>query len=326
MTDQFLGDVRIFRDLNQDELRAVSRLLSTMTVEKGETVFAEGDPGFDLYIVESGLFEASVRTEDDTEFTVARFRPGDFFGEMAIFEDAPRSATCRSRERSSVLALSKASFFRLVESRPSTAIKIMDAMLRVITNRLQTTSSLVSDMVQWGESARRRVSMDAATGFFNRRFLDEALPGLFSRAVTLGQPLTLVMVDLDNFRDINDTHGHSAGDAVIEAIAPALSAAYDYDGAVLARYGGDEFTFALPETPLDRALDSAERARVGVSEREIDLPTGLTIGVTISQGVAEYPTHSSSLQDLIAAADRALYIAKERGRNRAATPKSEPAR
>jgi diguanylate cyclase (GGDEF)-like protein len=268
--------------------------------------------------------EATVRTDDGGDFTVARFRPGDFLGEMSIFEDAPRSATCRAREASTVLSLSKKDFFTLVDRSPGTAIKIMDAMLRVIAGRLQATSSLVSQMVQWGESARRRVSMDAATGFFNRRFLDSALPGLYSRAVSLGQPLALIMLDLDHFREINETHGHSAGDAVIEAVTPLLAEVYGREEAVLARYGGDEFTFVLPNTIADEALELAEQARRLVGEHSIRLPQGEELTVTISQGVAVYPDHASSLEELGRRADEALYRAKEGGRNRSATPSASP--
>lgn len=319
-----LRDVEIFRDLNRDELKSVSEILSRTSFERGETVFTEGEPGLDLYIVESGLMEATVITDDGGDFAVARFRPGDFFGEMSIFEDAPRSATCRTREPSTVLSLSKSEFFTLVDRSPGTAIKIMDAMLRGITARLQTTSSLVAQMVQWGENARRRVSMDAATGFFNRGFLDSALPGLYSRTVSLGRPLSLIMLDLDHFREINEAHGHSAGDAVIEAVTPLLSEVYSRDEAVLARYGGDEFAFVLPNTTSDEALELAERARRLVAEHSIQLPKGKRLAVTISQGIAVYPDHASSLEELGRRADEALYAAKEGGRNRSATPPASP--
>lgn len=319
-----LRDVEIFRDLNHDELASVSEILTQTHFDRGETVFTEGEPGYDLYIVEAGMMEATVQTDDGGSFTVARFRPGDFFGEMSIFEDAPRSATCSTREASTVLSLSKHDFFKLVDRSPGTAIKIMDAMLRVITRRLQATSSLVSEMVQWGENARRRVSMDASTGFFNRRFFDSALPGLFSRAVSLGRPLCLIMLDLDHFREINEAHGHSAGDAVIEEVTPLLSQVYTRDDAVLARYGGDEFTFVLPNTAVGEACELAEHARRLVAEHSIRLPNGTMLSVTISQGIAVYPDHASNVEELCNRADEALYAAKEGGRNCSATPAVVP--
>lgn len=320
-----LRRVDILQDLGESELATVGRLLSVTNMSSGDVLFREGDPGLEMYIVESGRLEATVATEDGGEFTVAHFTSGDFFGEMSIFEDAPRSATCRTREPSVLLAFSKPDFFTLVDENPSTAIKIMDAMLRVITGRLLTTNSLVSQMVQWGEDARLRVSIDPLTGMFNRRFLDGALPGLFSRSVSQARPLSVIMLDLDHFRQINEAHGHEAGDSVIAAVAPALTDVYGKEECVLARYGGDEFTFALPGFDSDSAYELASEAGRRVADMVLHPVDGLDLRVTISQGIATVPQHAGTLAELIQRADEALYAAKEKGRNRAeiALPASE---
>jgi diguanylate cyclase (GGDEF)-like protein len=312
-----LSEVEILQDLNKDEMAVVGEYVTSVDVGPQQVVFHEGDPGFELYIVESGMLEATVGTEDGGEFPVAHFRSGDFFGEMSIFEDAPRSATCRTEVASKLLVFSKSDFFALVDHHPRTAIKIMDAMLRVISGRLRATNSLVSEMVQWGEDARRRVAIDPLTGLFNRRFLDGALPGLFSRAVSGAQPLSIVMLDLDHFRDINDSYGHDAGDAVIKSIAPTLREVYGTEESVLARYGGDEFTFALPGVDVDRAYELALEAGRRVGALRLQPVEGVELVVTLSQGVAGYPQHAGTLEDLVRRADNALYAAKENGRNRA---------
>jgi diguanylate cyclase (GGDEF)-like protein len=123
------------------------------------------------------------------------------------------------------------------------------------------------------------------------------------------------MADLDLLRNVNNSHGHLAGDAVLRAVAETLTGELrDYDTA--ARFGGEEFTILLPETGREGALAIAERIRVGVATQEISLaPRPGTVRATISIGVATFPNDGTSREELLDAADAALYRAKLAGRN-----------
>ncbi len=312
----FLEGVEIFADLNSSELEAISQVLKEEHLTDGQALFQQGDPGDSLFIVSDGKVATSVSTEDGEDLTVAEFGPGDFFGEMSIFEHAPRSATCRAADDAVVYRLHEKDFSTLLSSRPTVAIKIMHKMLGVIAGRLENTSSFLSDLVQWGEESRKRAFTDDLTGLFNRRFLDQSLTDQFAHAVSTGEPMCLVMMDLDRFTGINNEYGHETGDQLIAAVAPAIKRNFR-ETDILARYGGDEFTFILPNTTPDVASEICGKLREEVAQLDFLEQFGGTITkVTTSQGIACYPMHAADAEELREKADQALYIAKERGRNR----------
>jgi two-component system chemotaxis response regulator CheY len=156
---------------------------------------------------------------------------------------------------------------------------------------------------------------DPLTGLRNRRAFEKELAVQFERARRYERPLSLIIIDVDHFKSINDTWGHTAGDAVLSDVAHCI-ARQTRSSDLVARIGGEEFAVLLPETPLLEALQVAEKIRAAVASAP--LRTGkAAIPVTISAGVANIP-HSqvSEPTELVHAADQALYRAKERGRNR----------
>jgi diguanylate cyclase (GGDEF)-like protein len=175
----------------------------------------------------------------------------------------------------------------------------------------------------------RRVASQAATdsltGLANRRSFDDELALEWRRAERVGDPLALVLIDLDNFKSVNDERGHQAGDTVLRRVAAILdSGARNAD--LAARYGGEEFALLAPETDLLGATKLADRLRGDLEAATIELPDGRELSVTASFGVAVKGTFERPEQ-LIAAADEALYEAKRTGKNRvvAADPLPEAA-
>jgi len=175
---------------------------------------------------------------------------------------------------------------------------------------------LVGLLAAYAAAAIRNVNLqayslhDQLTGAFNRRYVVMRLGEEISRTKRTGEPLSFALIDIDHFKQINDGHGHPLGDAVIRAVAQLLinqSRTYT----VVSRYGGDEFGILLPSTPQVGAVAYAERMK-RIVER-YPFPTG---SVTISIGVATIPGDAETGEDLIVAADRALYRAKQEGRNR----------
>ncbi len=166
--------------------------------------------------------------------------------------------------------------------------------------------------------------VDPKTGLFNARHFGLALNEEIVRAQRFGRPLSLIMADLDLLRDINNSYGHLAGDAVLKGIAEVFRTHLrHYD--VPARFGGEEFSILLPETSAEEALEIAERIRREVAARAFDVETSSQpIRATVSIGVAAYPRDGEDANELIHQADLAVYRAKLQGRNRVLDATSEP--
>ncbi len=155
---------------------------------------------------------------------------------------------------------------------------------------------------------------DGLTGLFNRRYLDGILDREVSRARREGSPLALVMLDIDHFKRVNDTYGHQAGDEVLRVLAATLQADIRAEDTAC-RYGGEEFLILLPNMPLAAAIERAEGWRRAVEALTVGHGE-FAITFTISLGVAAYPEHGKTPDDLTRCADQALYRAKAAGRNR----------
>ena len=166
--------------------------------------------------------------------------------------------------------------------------------------------------------------VDPKTGLFNARHFALALQEEIGRAERFQRPLSLIMADLDLLRDINNNYGHLAGDAVLKGIAEVFRAQLrHYD--IPARFGGEEFSILLPETPPEQALEIAERIRRAVADRHFDVETSSEpIRATVSIGVAGFPKDGTDPNELIHQADLAVYRAKLQGRNRVLGASSEP--
>lgn len=315
-----LKQVGILSSLSEEELHLFSSFLTFIGYEQGETIFQQGDAGEELYIVGQGRVGSSIRLADGSLHEVAEFGAGDFFGEMSILERAPRSATCTAKEPTALFILKGADFYQLMEEQPELSIKIMDRMLDITADRFTRSSEFLSDMVRWGEEARKRAVMDALTGLFKRSFLEAALQDRLRQAKAGGRPLSLIMMDLDHFRRINEHYGAEVGDRVIQALVSVLRAALRPED-VAARCGGDEFAILLPDTSADEALALSQRLCAGVRSLEFFEELGGPLRrITTSQGIASFPQHASDLKSLWEKADQALYRAKQLGRDRPSLP------
>lgn len=199
---------------------------------------------------------------------------------------------------------------------------VLQAKIRAM-GRLVTMQRGLVDVTQKQNATNKRLqrltTIDGLTGIGNRRSFDDFAVREWRRCVRMKKPMSIVMVDVDHFKQYNDTYGHLEGDACLKAVAALVARSAPRAGDLAARYGGEEFALILGETALDGAMWVANHIRQQVEERNIPHGGSSYNHVTVSCGVASVqPGETLTLGDLLKAADNALYMAKEQGRNRVA--------
>jgi diguanylate cyclase (GGDEF)-like protein len=300
----------------------------------GEALCNEGDEGSAMYVVLSGNLVVSKAGKQ-----VAVGRPGDCFGEMALIERRERAATLRALDETLVLEIPEEAFRRYL----STNCGALMALLRVFSERSRRDlDSLVSANLkllaqaeemdkknkELNETRRQlehrnrdleRISLlDTLTQIANRRRFDSLLRQEWRRCARDEAPLSLVFCDIDYFKRFNDTYGHQAGDECLVRVAQAMEESLNRPADLVARYGGEEFIALLVDTAVDGARMLAERMRSRVEGLRVEhRASGAGAYLTVSLGVASVvPRPALRPEDLVDLADRALYAAKEGGRNR----------
>jgi diguanylate cyclase (GGDEF)-like protein len=195
--------------------------------------------------------------------------------------------------------------------------------------RTQSINALVLALIIGGlvifvgrlfESTERELLSDPLTGLANRRFLQDILLRELRRAHRTKLPVSLVFADIDHFKRVNDTYGHKVGDEVLQQLAAIMLASVRATDVVV-RYGGEEYIILLPETERGDAQQVAEKLRQSIAATTLTSTSraGVQLDLTVSAGVAAYPSDCESGEELILKGDRALYFAKQHGRNRVAT-------
>jgi diguanylate cyclase (GGDEF)-like protein len=168
------------------------------------------------------------------------------------------------------------------------------------------------------ETLRTQSIRDPLTGLFNRRYLEASFERELARAERHQHALSVMMIDIDFFKKFNDTYGHEAGDLLLKGFGDILQS-HNRSEDTVCRYGGEEFTILMPEAALELAVRRADELRAGAAELRIEYHRQKLPGITISVGVAAFPLHGSCKEELLQAADAALYCAKRTGRDRIVT-------
>jgi diguanylate cyclase (GGDEF)-like protein len=207
-------------------------------------------------------------------------------------------------EATRVLRLHREALLSLFEHSP----QLMQNLLEMLCARVRQGNRIILNTEQ-------NANIDTLTGLFNRRWLEHVYERESTRCAFNEQPLAMLMLDVDHFKDYNDRHGHLAGDYALCLVAHTLRSQLRPKDS-MARFGGEEFVILLPEVSLDEARAIGERLRMSLEQIDsFYSPLGALPGVTVSLGVAEMHLQES-LQGLLRRADEALYRAKQHGRNR----------
>ena len=303
---------------------------------EGEVVFREGEASEAVYIIESGSVAIIKAERSNESIVLAKLTAPEILGELGVLCDMPRNATAQALEDSWLEVVPKQDFKSWLSRDAEAALRVMrtlalrlrdtdaiiakqlaapqkvnDADLRKLNAKLSRNLAAIQKQHQQLEN---EVIRDSLTGLYNRRYLDERLERDLTRAKKYGFPISLAMIDLDHFKNVNDTYGHRAGDEVLKALGTLLQSTLR-EGDIPCRYGGEEFVVLLPRMPLVTAVKRAEQWRDAFAW--LLVPYGdAQIGTTMSIGLATFPDHAATADALVDSADRALYRAKAAGRNR----------
>ncbi len=196
-----------------------------------------------------------------------------------------------------------------------TRLLVMESILSTLLNVVGSVKAIY----KYTKDLEYYATRDPLTNVYNQRLFWELLGYEVSRAQRHNYRFSLLVVDLDNFKSINDTYGHSFGDRFLRTFSEAIGTALRL-GDVLARYGGDEFVLILPEAGPEQAYTVSERILKQAAEMVLTAPDGAQVRATVSIGISVYPDHASDVKDLFLFADNMMYKAKNEGRNRIGFP------
>ena len=304
-TAELLAGVPLFGRLAPDDLERLASATRTATFEPGDDIVEIGEPGRSLYVLTRGRVQV-IYPSRNSEVELARLGPGDFFGEMALLNEKPRSATVRALEPVEAVVLDKEDFRTLLLQRPEVAVKLLE----ILSVRIRQADEKISG---FSEQAVR----DALTHLLNRRAFNERIAGECDRTRRYGSGFALILLDLDHFKAINDTLGHDSGDEILAWVGRLLTE-HTRSADVPFRLGGEEFAVICPSTPPEVARSVAQRLVDVIHEAQP--PVDPELHISASAGYATCPEDGATPEELYGAADRALYAAKQEGRNRVAGP------
>ncbi len=310
VSDSQFRQFQIFKDVDLNAIRPILDGCQRQFISPGDIILQPEQGNDVMYLLLSGRVAVYLESLDTQP--LLELGAGECLGEMSVFDGHNPSAYVRAEQRCEVVVVDRKALWQLIDCSHA----LCRSLLHFLSNRLRSGNDLVALSKSKQRQQEQVANNDALTGLNNRRWLDEVLLRLKGKQLSELMPLVVLMLDVDYFKRINDNYGHRSGDLVLQMVARALRENLrPHD--MVARYGGEEFMVLLPHTANSKAVAVAERLRGAVEElhlmgadQEQPLPP-----VTISIGVAAV-NKGEAIDAVVEAADKALYRAKNNGRNR----------
>lgn len=305
-----LSAASIFRDVDLAAIAAELGESRTMSVDVGNVLLDPKQINADIFVVLGG--ELLVCLEPRVVNPLVRLAVGDCVGELSIIDTSPPSAYVVAAVETELLAIPKPVFWQMLTLQPAMALNL----LHVLTRRIRENNVVLLGSLELQREYRNKAETDALTGLQNRAWFEDVFPKQLELCERTGQNASLLMVDIDHFKAVNDQYGHQSGDEALRHIGMMLRRSLRATD-LCARYGGEEMIVLMPGTEIAQARLVADRLRENIAATSLVLQDGRTLTLKVSGGLSQWQA-GCRLVDLIHAADQALYRAKEGGRNQIA--------
>jgi len=308
VTEAELKQAELFRNVHIESIRGLLDRCEIRELKKDDVLIRAGQPNSRVYVLLSGELRVHIHSLDRK--AVAILGPGETVGEMSVIDQHPASAFVVAEKPSRLLSMDENMLWSLVHSSHAAAANL----LAILTKRLRHADAFIMKEVPLDTVCERYGSVDALTGLHNRYWLDTVMKRQFLRSQMAKSPFSIIMIDIDRFKELNDTYGHLCGDRVLYSVARIIS---DYlrPSEMIARYGGDEFMILLPNLSIEATRVIAERVQNAVlNAPPLDIGGSKIPHPTISMGIAEMQ-NGQTLAMFLDAVDKALYRAKSQGRS-----------
>lgn len=304
-----ISDQELFSDVDFSTIMPLLSDCEIRDVAKDATLIKAGETNNTVYLILSGCFNVHLTPESADAFI--KLEPGQSIGEIAVIDHQPASAYVTAAEDSRILVIDEDVMWSLIGSSHA----IANNLLVVLSQRLRHGNSVINKIKGLLREYEHNATVDALTSLYNRRWLDSMLVRVMQRCHQDKQVLSVMMVDVDCFKEYNDKNGHLAGDIALRTVSQTIIQ-YLRPEDLVTRYGGEELFALLPGLSLESTRTVAERLREAISQTEIVGKNNTSLpGVTISIGIAEMDEHHDP-HKLIEQADKAMYKAKHTGRNK----------
>ena len=304
---------RQFRIFNEGDLKRIRPLLNRCRkdlLKAGDVLLRPEFRNDCMYLLLSGRVAVSLESLDATP--LVELGCGECIGEMSVFDGRNPSAYVKAIEQCEVVVIESDTLWQLIDSSHS----LCRNLLYFLSNRLRSGNDIVAVSKSREKEQEQAANVDALTGVHNRRWLQEMMSVLKGHKLVESLPLAVLMLDVDHFKNFNDTYGHKSGDLVLQMVARTMRKSLRPSD-MLARYGGEEFILLYPNIDANQIKNTLVR----IQQRIIDLGithegSNVAKVVTASLGAATvYPVQSLSPEKLVSRADQMLYKSKESGRN-----------
>jgi diguanylate cyclase (GGDEF)-like protein len=307
-----LEGLELFRGVRAEDVQELLQHCDRRDIDAGELLISPKHKNQYVYVVLSGSVNVHVGSPEAP--ILVTMEAGACVGEMSIIEERDPSAYVLGAERSHLLAIHQSVLWKMVDA----SHEFAKNLLVVLSERVRSHNLVIANSYGEIKKFERHARTDALTGLQNRYSMEESFEREIARCKKNDQPVSLIMIDIDNFKLFNDRFGHVAGDRALSAVASILRQQFRPRD-LLVRFGGDEFAVLLPDVDQQLALDIADRVREFVCGTTGEGDDSLIrIPVEISMGVSQLGSHAN-LATLLRAADEALYRAKHAGRNTVST-------
>lgn len=278
--------------------------------KKDSELFASQQNNSILYILLEG--ELKVDFEDKNDNIPIKLFAGETVGEMSVIDGSPTSARVYATIDSTLLEINQTDFWRLIRASHQFSMN----MLQQLSRRVRKDNTVIKESIEEKNQLLVNSILDPMTTLYNRRWLSENGERILNRFKISKQPFSVLMLDIDHFKNVNDSYGHQTGDEILVSVSKVIKQVIrPTDFAV--RYGGEEFLVFLTDTNLSDALIPAERIRSTIEKAtKKNIIKDVRPEVTISCGISTLSDNDNSIEILISSADKNLYRAKNSGRNR----------